>query len=994
MGTVNRNLIEILIAARDEASAILKKAGGNVASVEKQIAVSSAAMAAAGASFLTTISASAIAGGRYADSLQDLSDRTLVSRDTLAALGVQLVKGGGQFDDAEQAVRTFDQAVINAISGQKDAVAQFSRLGIAIDDLVGPGGKIRGFEELLPVVARGFQNLHDHALQVDSAVSLFGRSATKMVPVLADGEAGLARMSAEAKNANTILGGPLQDSAARMGERLDELKISSVGLTNSLAGALDPTLGATITSLADAAKAAGQFAQAHPALIQNITTFVGAATAVASLPGIYLLAAKAVKELGIAQASAGAASLLFEKRMGALFVMSRNASGQFAGLRPTLLASAAAFGVMTAAVAAASVVISLAVKRHQEMVEAQREWQAENKRLESTIKSGTASIDEQAVAYDKLRERIGQAAAAKQQQVNAQQSVGFAGEHTIQPAFSIDIARNQAISDFDKKFGELGAALRSRAGFLKLGIHVTPDVVIDKPNVQTPTVDILSDPKVVAWLSDVRRILDLDTSALKGGPTRERAKLMVPAPEIDVEKINSRDLNDKITAQETVVQDAKKRMDDLVKTWNDIVAAGGTPLPELKTNFESAQSDFNSASDRLDALRDRSKRLGDELKKTGDDMLHVGEQARDASLQLLALDAAAGRLSLEDALAKSSAAMQAADAELVKARASVEAATPGTKAYADAIALQTQAMQNYEQAASSVASFQSDINNRNQQGNDSAVAMADAVKRLAEAEQDLATAQSGGSSKDIQAQLDARNLARLKQQRDQTRAAIAGSQFAFGTVPPEAFNNAADAANAYRDALLKVDEAQQQASASGTLISGLGNTLSTLFTSIGSGAVNMASIIGHAMLSIIADMIRVVVQAALVKKAVTGIAGVVGLGGFSPLSLLLPVFGKQDGGQLMSGIRGIDNTMVSIGRGEGVFSHSLMDRMDSFLNQQERGAGQSQGGGTQVTLHQDVRIQAGVMLGTEIENERFGREIANRGSTFARQFTASPGFAR
>ena len=1015
--TSSRNIVEILIQAQDQASAVLKKAGGNVTTFEKQIVVASSAIAASNAAILTGITALAIAGGRYADSLDDLSKRVLVSRETLAALGVQLVKGGGSFEDAELSVKAFDQAVVNAIAGQKEAVAQFQRLGISVDQLVGPNGQVRGFEELLPVVADGFSSIRDEALRVDSAVALFGRNATSLVPILSRGASGIADMRKEARDLHAVMGGPLQDSASNFGDRLDTLKLSTMGLHNALAGALDPTLGRTITGLADAAKAAAEFSSEHPQLVSNIFTVSTALTGLLAAPGIFKAMTAGVRLFQLEAVASGAASLLFEKRLGALFVMARAANGQFLGLRATTLGMAAGFGVLAAAVAGVALVVGEAISAHQKMLEEQAKWRAENERLEATIKSTTASIDDQALAYDRLRQRIGEAAEARARAERLRTSAK--GE--IDVSIDVNVVREKALAEFDKKLGDVGKELNARAAFLKLGLPIDATLELQKPKVDASGLD----PEAVRQeVTDAFNKATGKVTVKVPGPTIEAAKLVVPAPEVEVEPIDATDLNAQVERQRGVVEEARTKYNALVKQVNERQQNGTLHLAvQLQADFAEAKKALGTESQKFVDLQRAQQSLRDTAKA-----------AREAGAALTELDEASGKLSLGDALNAQRSELEAANAELGKARAAWESAVPGTKAYADATEGVTSALQRVDSAQSHLNSTTQEIDQRRQQAAQSTADMAEATKQLAEAEADLATVRSGGTKENIQSQLDAQNLERLKKARDDAQGAVAGAQVSFGTVPVPLLNNAAQATRSYADAMLQAMDAQKQMDASaqltGAALQTLGGTFTSLLSGIGEGSVDAAAIFKRAMIAMISDMARAAIQAAILKKVISSVSALGGpFGGLVSLGLLFP--GKQDGGTARSGQRGVDNQTVRIGKDETIFDHDLTDNMRAFLKNDRQ---QSQKAAlalsrdssslrdtirdafaglprsirpepstrareparererTTVHITQHTTVQAGVMLGTEIESHRLGSEVNEQGRRFARQYVATPGF--
>ncbi len=1024
--TSSRNIVEILISAQDQASAVLKKAGSNVTTFEKQIVVASAAIAASNAAILTGITALAVSGARYASVLDSISKHTLVTRETIASLGVQLAKNGGQFEDSEIAVRSFDQAVLNAIAGQKEAIAQFQRLGVSIDDLVGPDGSVLGFEQLLPKVADGFVGIRDEAVKVSSAVALFGRSGTNLIPILSRGADGLADMRREAQEVGAILDGDLQQQASEFGESLDDVKVASIGLRNTLAAALNPTLGQEARELAKATIALTDFAKAHPQVIQNIVAVSSSLLVGGGLIASVTLARtkwvsflETLTKLGALKQLGGA----FTDVAGRTQVLGKG----FVTARAAALANIVALGQLAIVVAGVGLAVSKAVEYHTRMLEIQKRWRQENEQLEATIKSTTSTIDEQAIAYDRLRQRIA-AAAEAQAQIKAS-APGFAGEHTITPTVAVEanikFAREKALADFDKKFGEVGKDLLARAGFLKLGLPVGATLELKKPKLDVSGLD----PAAVAKdVSDAYHKAIGDQTVKVPGPTVEAAKLLVPAPQVDVEPIDASDLNAQVERQRSVVNDAKAKYDDLLQQVNQRQQNGTLHLAvQLQADFAEAKKAFTTENQKFVDLQQRAQQS----------LRDTAKAAREAGAALTQLDEASGRITLGDALTQQKADLEAANSELAKARVAFESATAGTKAYADATDNVTAALQRVDSAQSRVTATTQEIEQRRAQSAQSTRDVATATRELAEAEQDLATVRAGGTKESIQSQLDTRNLERLRKAKEEAQAAVAGAQVSFGSVPAPILENAAQATRSYADAMLQAIDAQKQMDASaqltGAAMQQLGGTFSSLLSGIADGSVDAAGIFKRAMVSMISEMVRAAIQAALLKKLLSGIGA--GVGGASPFGfgLLTALAGAgkhQSGGTVVSGIRGVDNQAAFIGRDETIMSHDLTDHMRDFLKNDRRQnqrdalalsrdnsslrdtitrafsdlprsirpepartqapARASEKPVVHITQH--TTVQAGIMLGTEIESNHLGQEVNERSRRFARQYVATPGF--
>lgn len=936
MATVSRNLIEILIRARDEASKELKKSGDNVAAFEKRIATAGAAMAATGAAMIAAVSGAAIAGGRYADSLDDLSSRTLVSRETLAALGTQLTKNGGSFEDAEVSVRTFSRAIIDAVSGQQEAIAQFERLGISVDDLVGPGGKILGFEELLPRVADGFSGLRDEAARLDSAVALFGRSATSLVPILSRGSVGIAEATEEARKLNTILGGGLQSNAGRLGDRMDDLKLSVLGMNNALAGSLDPTLGRVVSGLAAAAQAAGEFAEANPALTRTIVGTTAALAGLAAAPATIALLARAVAALRLQLVGGAVAAGVFGKSLGPLFVQGRTAAGAFTALRATTLGWAAGLGVAAAAVVALTAATGALVAMQQQAADRARSDDAAAKQHTATLKSETASIQEQAQALQELRDIRGRQAVRETRA--SLPTVGQRERVVIE-----EQSRQRALAEFDRENAAFAESIRQRAARVSLGIPapkitiegielpVLPPVNLEAPDVRVPKLPKITvdSPEVVfrgptlanVPVPTVDEISERYQAALEG---RSLPAITIQAPPVKLAPIDENDLNGQIARQRQIVERAQE---ELSRATRFRAVADRQQDVTIRLTARTGEEEATNK------LAQAEQRLLDMQRQSADRTRDLARAAAEATTALRDFDVATGRISVNEAIEANSRALDESVAVLQRARDVQAGALPGTIAYENATKALTIAIDQERDARSRLASSVDESNSKAATDRQLVQQQADAVKALTQAQQDLNTVLSAKDANVASYELEIATLQRLKVAMEEAQAAASTQA---GPVPPERFQQAADSTRAFADATLQarqsVEELGVTFDASGLAVQQFGGLANAAMSAIGGGAVDAAQIAKGALASIIQELIRTIATAKLAKAAIASIGGFgLPIGPFSAIPALLGM-GRQEGGRVARGIRGVDSVHVRVGRGESIFDHRLSDKLDSFLS--------------------------------------------------------------
>lgn len=304
MATKSTNIVEILLSVKDQGSDNLRRFAANLGDVEKQSLKISAAVGAASAGIVIGLTHATIVGARFSDQIDDLASRTLTSRETIEALGLSLARTGDDFLGSEVAVRTYNRALIDAVSGQQTTLRAFSALGLSIDDLTGPGGKLRSFEDILPIIAERFSHIDDEATRVDVAMTLFGRSGTAMIPALMGGAAGIENL--RRKSSELI---PVSAEAARKLSEVDDgasdLRIGFRGLQSSIAVGLAPAVSGLISQLTDAVTGLSRFAAEHPQVTAAVGTVTAAIAGGAGLIASLVAGQKALSKLTTIGTAAG-----------------------------------------------------------------------------------------------------------------------------------------------------------------------------------------------------------------------------------------------------------------------------------------------------------------------------------------------------------------------------------------------------------------------------------------------------------------------------------------------------------------------------------------------------------------------------------------------------------------------------------------------------------------------------------------------------------------
>lgn len=172
-----------------------------------------------------------------ASKINDTSKATGISTDALQELGHAAKLSGIGFDELAGGLKKLSKAAYEAATKGGQAGAAFQTLGVSA---TGADGKVRPAEELIGDLAAKFASMPDGVEKTALAMELFGRSGATMIPLLDEGGEGLAKMRAEARKLGIVLSAETVAAGDALGDSLDSLQASFVGLRNAIAVKLIP----------------------------------------------------------------------------------------------------------------------------------------------------------------------------------------------------------------------------------------------------------------------------------------------------------------------------------------------------------------------------------------------------------------------------------------------------------------------------------------------------------------------------------------------------------------------------------------------------------------------------------------------------------------------------------------------------------------------------------------------------------------------------------
>ena len=167
----------------------------------------------------------------------DMSAKTGMSVEALSALKFVAEQSGTSLDAIGIAAKKMNSAIYELGTGAVGAKENFAALGLSLADLQG-----KGVDESFAMITSRLADVGDKSTQSALAVKLFGKSGTDILPMLADGAAGLEAMKEKARELGLVMSTEAAMKADAVGDAMDALKAQMGGVAITIGAALAPAI--------------------------------------------------------------------------------------------------------------------------------------------------------------------------------------------------------------------------------------------------------------------------------------------------------------------------------------------------------------------------------------------------------------------------------------------------------------------------------------------------------------------------------------------------------------------------------------------------------------------------------------------------------------------------------------------------------------------------------------------------------------------------------
>lgn len=310
-----------LVKGLAAAKAKLIAFGTQVAAIGKRVAT-------VGLGALAAAVGSAKVFAEMGSELYRLSQRTGIAVESLSLLKAAAGEVGA--DALETGLKKMQKAIFALAKGSPEAVQTFDRLGIKIADLAG----LSADQQLLKI-ASGFEKIRDPAIRTATAMEIFGKSGTELLPLIGEGAQELERRMARAAAEGKVWSSQEAASAEALKQAWTDLSQSTTRALSAIGAAFAPALQKSAKQMASIAQMVARWAKENQGLIAS-----------------FMDIAKIVIAVGVGLYLVGQAIMLVGSAFGALQVLAGVIYSVLTGVVAVLSAMLSPVGLVIAALVA------------------------------------------------------------------------------------------------------------------------------------------------------------------------------------------------------------------------------------------------------------------------------------------------------------------------------------------------------------------------------------------------------------------------------------------------------------------------------------------------------------------------------------------------------------------------------------------------------------------------------------------------------------------
>ena len=217
--------------AADDAGGKFENLGSILASVGTAIAATVTAIGAAAGAAVSAMADMAQEAAAYADDIATLSTQTGVSTESLQAYGYAAELVDVSLETLTGSMAKQIKSMTSAAQGSKNYVAAYEQLGVAITDA---DGNMRDSEEVYWDIIDALGQMENETERDSLAMTLLGKSAQDLNPLISLGADALGELMQEAEDAGAVLSEDTLNSLLEVSDAMERMKSSTQAAQNNM----------------------------------------------------------------------------------------------------------------------------------------------------------------------------------------------------------------------------------------------------------------------------------------------------------------------------------------------------------------------------------------------------------------------------------------------------------------------------------------------------------------------------------------------------------------------------------------------------------------------------------------------------------------------------------------------------------------------------------------------------------------------------------------
>lgn len=244
-----------------------------------------ASFAAVGGAITAALGVAVKSLANAADVADDTAKRTGLTVEAVQELGYVAKMTGSNLATVEVALRTMQKGLTDSGTESAAFTSALETLGLSLAELRAMNPQAQ-FDTLSQAIA----GVTDPSQRAGLAMTVFGRAGTALLPMLAEGADGIAKLKDEAHQYGYVMSQEVAEAGSNFNDNLDRLKGSLGGLAQQVVAGLLPTLNSLVKCAADVVAGIKEWINNNPNLVSTLAHVVASVGAVLTVFGALVAA--------------------------------------------------------------------------------------------------------------------------------------------------------------------------------------------------------------------------------------------------------------------------------------------------------------------------------------------------------------------------------------------------------------------------------------------------------------------------------------------------------------------------------------------------------------------------------------------------------------------------------------------------------------------------------------------------------------------------------